>query len=109
MLDQKITDTVQDNSTTIGPAYLCLHGHFYQPPREDPFKGKIPVEPTATPYVNFNEKIPVDCYRPNAEAGNFAFINFALVPPSAPSMYQPHPHIYHRTISPHRHHPTLTP
>ena len=104
MLDQKITDTVQDNSTTIGPAYLCLHGHFYQPPREDPFKGKIPVEPTATPYVNFNEKITVECYRPNAEAGNFDFINFDLGPTLAAWLEQVHPDVYQRIIDADRKH-----
>ena len=63
-----------------GPAYLCLHGHFYQPPREDPFTGRLPVEPGATPYLNYNEKITEECYRPNAEAGNFESINYDLGP-----------------------------
>src|SRR5260370_29923840 len=34
-------------------SYLCIHGHFYQPPREDPFTGRIPHEPGASPYDNF--------------------------------------------------------
>ena len=52
------------NESVIGPnadlLYLCLHGHFYQPPREDPFTGMIPREPGATPYANYNEKITVE-------------------------------------------------
>jgi hypothetical protein len=60
--------------------YLCLYGHFYQPPREDPFTGKIPVEPGAAPYQNFNEKITAECYRPNAQEGNFEMITYDLGP-----------------------------
>ena len=33
---------------------LVIHGHFYQPPREDPFSGEMPVEPLAAPYHDFN-------------------------------------------------------
>jgi alpha-amylase/alpha-mannosidase (GH57 family) len=59
---------------------LCIHGHFYQPPREDPITGIIPHEPGASPYNNWNERIHAECYRPNAELGNFANISFNLGP-----------------------------
>jgi len=59
---------------------LCIHGHFYQPPREDPFTGLIPTETGASPYHNWNERIQAECYRPNAELGNFARISFNLGP-----------------------------
>ena len=69
----EITETEDSaSSRQTGRSYLCLHGHFYQPPREDPFTGIIPIEPEAIPYANFDEKITAECYRPNAEAGNFA-------------------------------------
>ncbi len=58
--------------------HLCIHGHFYQPPRMDPFTGKIPREPDAAPYANWNERITAECYTPNAEAGNFERISFNL-------------------------------
>ena len=58
--------------------HLCIHGHFYQPPREDPFTGRIPREPTAAPYANWNERITVECYEPNVRAGNFEGISFNL-------------------------------
>lgn len=61
------------------PAF-CVHGHFYQPPREDPLTGEIPIEAGATPYSNWNEKIFHDCYKPNAEAGNFERISFNIGP-----------------------------
>jgi alpha-amylase/alpha-mannosidase (GH57 family) len=59
---------------------LCIHGHFYQPPREDPISGIIPPEAGASPYHNWNERIQAECYRPNAELENFARISFNLGP-----------------------------
>ncbi len=58
--------------------YLCIHGHFYQPPRIDPFTGSIPREPDAAPYANWNERITAECYAPNVQAGNWARISFNL-------------------------------
>jgi hypothetical protein len=60
--------------------YLCVHGHFYQPPREDPITGKIPNEIGAAPYHNWNERIHAECYRPNAKLGNFERISFNIGP-----------------------------
>ena len=58
--------------------HLCIHGHFYQPPRTDPFTGRILREPDAAPYANWNERITAECYAPNAEAGHFGSISFNL-------------------------------
>ena len=59
---------------------LCIHGHFYQPPREDPISNYIPAEIGAEPFDNWNEKILSECYEPNAEAGNFGKISFNVGP-----------------------------
>jgi alpha-amylase/alpha-mannosidase (GH57 family) len=59
---------------------LCIHGHFYQPPREDPLTGIIPSEPGASPFRNWNERIHAECYRPNAQLGNFKQISFNIGP-----------------------------
>jgi len=59
---------------------ICVHGHFYQPSREDPISGVIPLEEGADPYKNWNERINADCYAPNAELGNFGKMSFNLGP-----------------------------
>lgn len=59
---------------------VCVHGHFYQPPREDPVSGFIPDEGGAEPYRNWNERIHAECYRPNAELGNFGRMSFNFGP-----------------------------
>jgi len=65
-------------STAIAPAldpiqtangvYVVVHGHFYQPPRENPYLDAIERQPSAHPYHDWNERIHHECYRPNAFA-----------------------------------------
>lgn len=50
---------------------IAIHGHVYQPPRADPRTGEVPVEPSAAPFHNWNERITYECYRPNAFARIF--------------------------------------
>lgn len=59
---------------------LCIHAHFYQPPRTDPITGLIPREVGAAPYRNWNERIHAECYVPNAILGNFEHISFNIGP-----------------------------
>ena len=59
---------------------FSIHGHFYQPPREDPISGLIPTEHGASPYRNWNERIHAECYLPNAKLGNFEKISFNIGP-----------------------------
>jgi alpha-amylase/alpha-mannosidase (GH57 family) len=48
--------------------YLCLHGHFYQPPRENPWLESIEQQDSAYPYHDWNERITAESYGPNGEA-----------------------------------------
>lgn len=73
--------------------YLAIHGHFYQPPRENPWTEKIELQPSAQPFHDWNERILVQCYQPNAMArivdskgrvreivNNFRLLNFNVGP-----------------------------
>ena len=45
--------------------YICVHGHFYQPPRENPWLETVETEDSAAPYHDWNERITAECYAPN--------------------------------------------
>jgi alpha-amylase/alpha-mannosidase (GH57 family) len=64
----------------MGLNAVCVHGHFYQPPRDDPLSGLIPDEIGSEPYRNWNERIHAECYKPNAELGNFEKVSFNVGP-----------------------------
>ncbi len=48
--------------------HICIHGHFYQPPRENPWLEAIELQDSAYPYHDWNEKITAQCYSPNANS-----------------------------------------
>jgi alpha-amylase/alpha-mannosidase (GH57 family) len=50
------------------PRYICIHGHFYQPPRENPWLDAVEVEDSAAPLHDWNERITRECYAPNSRA-----------------------------------------
>ncbi len=45
--------------------FVCIHGHFYQPPRENPWLEEVETEDTAYPYHDWNQRITAECYAPN--------------------------------------------
>lgn len=47
---------------------ICLHGHFYQPPRENPWIESIEQQDSAAPFHDWNERIHYECYLPNSRA-----------------------------------------
>ncbi|MGC8642749.1 MAG: DUF3536 domain-containing protein, partial [Isosphaeraceae bacterium] len=75
------------------PRYLCIHGHFYQPPRENPWLGVVEVQDSAAPFHDWNQRITHECYAPNTRArlvdgdgriinllNNYAWISFNFGP-----------------------------
>jgi hypothetical protein len=46
--------------------HVCIHGHFYQPPRENPWLEAVERQESAEPYHDWNERITAECYAPNA-------------------------------------------
>ncbi len=47
---------------------VCIHGHFYQPPRENPWSRRVERQPSAAPFHDWNQRITEECYAPNAAA-----------------------------------------
>lgn len=83
--------------------FLCLHAHFYQAPRGDPFADRygadfIGHEPGAEPYENWNEKVTAECYLPNAELGNFELMSFDVGGPLMRWMQTHAPNTYGKVI-----------
>ncbi len=46
--------------------YICIHGHFYQPPRENPWLEVVELQDSAYPYHDWNARVTAECYGPNA-------------------------------------------
>lgn len=48
--------------------FVCIHGHFYQPPRENPWLEAVEVQDSAAPFHDWNQRVTAECYAPNAAA-----------------------------------------
>ena len=46
--------------------YVCVHGHFYQPPRESPSLEAVELQDSAYPYHDWNQRVTAECYAPNS-------------------------------------------
>jgi len=78
---------------------LAVHAHFYQPSRVDPWTGEVPVEPSAAPFHDWNQRVDAECYRPNAERGNLARISWDLGPTLASWLAKADPPTYERFVA----------
>lgn len=85
---------------------LIIHGHFYQPPRENPWTGIIEQQPSAAPHHDWNERIHAECYGPNAfvelsnrTVNNYANISFNFGPTLLSWLEQNHPETCQRIIA----------
>jgi alpha-amylase/alpha-mannosidase (GH57 family) len=90
---------------------LIIHGHFYQPPRENPWTGVIEAQPGAAPYHDWNERIHAECYGPNARAqitgtvepterivNNYANLSFNFGPTLLSWLQLTHPQTYQKIL-----------
>ena len=87
---------------------LIVHGHFYQPPRENPWTGIIEAQPSAAPFHDWNERIHAECYGPNSAVrfndgqpraiNNYANISFNFGPTLLSWLEQHHRDTYDRII-----------
>ncbi|MBC5772654.1 DUF3536 domain-containing protein [Pontibacter sp. KCTC 32443] len=88
--------------------YICIHGHFYQPPRENPWLNEVEMQESASPYHDWNERITDECYARNSASrildnegaivdilNNYAWMSFNFGPTllewmekKAPETYQ---------------------
>lgn len=91
--------------------FLTIHGHFYQPPRENPWLESIELQDSASPYHDWNERINNECYNPNSVAkivdnrnrildvvNNYELISFNFGPTLLSWMEEHAPLAYERVI-----------
>lgn len=91
--------------------YVTIHGHFYQPPRENPWTNEIEVQPSSVPYHDWNERIFYECYLPNSMAeikneygrivklvNNYEYLNFNFGPTLLQWIKEKYLNVYNRII-----------
>ncbi|HEX7523152.1 MAG TPA: hypothetical protein VF357_03045, partial [Candidatus Deferrimicrobium sp.] len=87
--------------------YVCIHCHFYQPPRENPWLEAIELQDSAYPFHDWNERISAECYAANAFSrahtgdgriekivNNYARISFNFGPTLLSWMEEKSPAVY---------------
>ncbi|MFH0788673.1 MAG: DUF3536 domain-containing protein [Pseudomonadota bacterium] len=92
--------------------YICIHGHFYQPPRENPWLEDIELQDSAYPYHDWNERITAESYAPNSASriltedgridkipNNYAKISFNFGPTLLSWMADKAPDAYEAVLS----------
>ena len=92
-------------------AYLAIHGHFYQPPRENPWLETIEVQDSANPFHDWNARVTAECYTPNSVSkivtqdnkildivNNYSYISFNFGPTLLSWMEYNSPYSYERII-----------
>jgi alpha-amylase/alpha-mannosidase (GH57 family) len=104
--------------TNLSPApaapanrFVCVHGHFYQPPRENPWLETVEVQDSAAPYHDWNDRITAECYAPNGASriqnkqnqiirilNNYARMSFNFGPTLLSWLHDKAPRTYHMIL-----------
>jgi len=91
--------------------FVCIHGHFYQPPRENPWTHHVERESSAAPFHDWNERIASECYGPNSASpllddqgrisevvNNYAKMSFDFGPTLLRWLETHYSELYHRIL-----------
>ncbi|HSM85499.1 MAG TPA: DUF3536 domain-containing protein, partial [Candidatus Limnocylindrales bacterium] len=91
--------------------FICIHAHFYQPPRENPWLEAVERQDSAYPYHDWNERISAECYAPNGASrildgagrisqivNNYSRISFNFGPTLLSWMEEKEPATYRRLL-----------
>ena len=91
--------------------YICIHAHFYQPPRENPWLEAVEQQESAYPHHDWNERITAECYAPNGASrvldetnrireivNNYQRISFNFGPTLLSWMEEKAPEAYQRIL-----------
>jgi alpha-amylase/alpha-mannosidase (GH57 family) len=91
--------------------YVTIHGHFYQPPRENPWTGEVQRQESAAPHHDWNDRITDECYGPNGRSrvldsqgrivaivNNFSHLSFNFGPTLLADLERRHPRVYRRIL-----------
>jgi len=91
--------------------FFCIHGHFYQPPRENPLLEQVELQPSAQPSHDWNERVYLECYAPNGASrildgkgriedivNNYAYMSFNIGPTLFSWLEEKHPYTHARII-----------
>jgi len=101
-------------SSVLAPGqkrFVCIHGHFYQPPRENPWLETVEVQESAAPYHDWNDRITAECYAPNGASriqnkqdqiirilNNYARMSFNFGPTLLSWLLDKAPRTYHMIL-----------
>src|SRR5262245_3322544 len=91
--------------------YICIHGHFYQPPRENAWLEFVELQDSAYPFHDWNERVTAECYAPNGTSrildgfknvdrilNNYAYISFNFGPTLLAWLAEEAPDVYQKIL-----------